>query len=89
MTKGEYVKKVATLSGASERSIRAIMDAMRQVVVEEIQNEGFVNIVDGIKVYGQMVPEREHRNPQTGGVVVKEAHLAPKCRIAKSFKEAI
>ena len=87
MTKSEFIKAVAEKAETTQKATREFLDAMQEVVYEEMANGGEVKIMDAITLLAKEVPERTARNPQSGEEIVVPPHLAPKAKFGKGIKD--
>lgn len=89
MTRTEFIKEVATVTGKSQRETREFLDAMQGIVYAEMQKGEEVKVFDSVALLGKEVPERVARNPQTGDEIIVPQHLAPKAKFGKVIKELL
>lgn len=87
MNRTEFVKAVATATNKTQKETRELVDAMAQVIVEQIKSGDEVKVFDGITFLSKEVPARERRNPITGETFMAEAKIKPVCKFGKSVKE--
>lgn len=73
----------------SKKDTLAFLEAFVDVVVEELQNDGEVNITGFGKFCVAERAEREGRNPQTGESIMIPASKSPKFKPATAFKGAL
>lgn len=89
MTKSDILYKLSIKSGLSEKRCEEIID----LFAEEVKN----CLIDGDKVVLKNFmtfeitqrPKRQGRNPQTGEVTIYPPVKSVKCKVSKSFKDAI
>ena len=89
MTKQEFLIKVAGKVNCTKSDVDTIMNAVREVVIEGINEGDEVKPFKGVTIYGAKVEETTKRNPQNGEPIVVPEHVRPKARFAPSFKEEI
>lgn len=90
LNKGELVDIISTKKEITKKDATAYIDEVfetfESVITEyaagfKLGDLGTFDVV--------VVPEREHRNPQTGDTVVKPEHYALKFKVNKRTKEAL
>lgn len=89
MTKSEFIKAVAEVTGDSKKKIGSIVDAMQTVAFNEMKAEREVKIFDGVSLSGKMAEARTARNPLTGEAVSVPAKVVPKVKFGAPVKTAI
>lgn len=89
MNKTDFVRKVASVTGFTQKDVSATIDTALDVIKDSLV-EG-----DGVKITGfgsfEAVDkaERTARNLQTGETITIPAHKAPKFKFAKAIKDAV
>ena len=86
MNRTEFVKAVAEKAEMTQKAVKEVLDVMQEVVYAEMKKGEEVKIFDSVTLLGKEVPEREARNPQTGGTIVVPEHLAPKAKFGTGIK---
>lgn len=89
MTRAEYVKAVAEVLGATQKSTKEFLEAAQEVAYAEMAKGEEVKIFDSVTLVGKTVPERTARNPQTGDEIVVPEHLAPKAKFGTGIKNLL
>ena len=88
--KGELVDIIATKKGIKKKDATAYIEdvfaTFEEVITEyatgfKLGDLGTLDVV--------VVPEREHRNPQSGETIVKPEHYALKFKVNKRTKDAL
>ena len=88
MTKVELVKVVADKTGFTQKDVKAVMEAVQDVVFATIK-EDEVKLMDGITLSAVYKEATTARNPMDGSIVNVPAKYAPKCKFGKAVKDAI
>lgn len=88
MNKTELVKVVAEKTGYTQKDVKAVMEAVQEVVYSTIKTEE-VKLMDGVTLTSVYKEATTARNPMTGATVDVPAKYAPKCKFGKSVKDAI
>lgn len=89
LTKTELVAQMAEKSGADKKTVQATLDALSEVIAEQVSAGGAVTIPSVGKMSCRERPERMVRNPATGEQMKKEADRAVKFTIAKALKDSV
>ena len=89
MTKKDFVRKVAAITGVTQNNINEIMSAFREVAIEALAEEDEVKVFDGVTLYGAKANAYTARNPMTGEPVEVPARIKVKARFAPSFKAEV
>ena len=89
MNKTELVAAVAKKSELSKKNAEAVLKAFTDVVAEELQNGGKVQLVGFGTFEVSERAERIGRNPKTGEEMIIAASKAPKFKAGKALKDAI
>ena len=69
MNKNEFIKALATRTGASQHEAAHTTDAVLSIIYETLSEGGDLIIPDFGKLEPKVVPEHQARNPQTGAPV--------------------
>ena len=88
MTKTELVKVIAGKTGFTQKDVKAVMEAVQEVVFTTLKDEE-IKLMDGITLSSVYKEATTARNPQTGETVAVDARYAPKCKFGKAIKDAI
>lgn len=89
MNKTELVAAVAKKSELSKKNVEAVLKAFTEVVAEELQSGGKVQLVGFGTFEVSERAERIGRNPKTGEEMIIAASKAPKFKAGKALKDAI
>ena len=89
MNKTELVSAMAEQAGISKKAAEAALKAFTDVVTNELQNGGKVQLVGFGTFEVSERAERMGRNPKTGEEMMIDASKAPKFKAGKAFKDAI
>lgn len=86
MNKTELVAKVAALSGQTKVDTIAVIDAVADVIKNQIKAGGELKLVGLFTISVVDKPARKARNPSTGEVVEIPARKATKIKLAKELR---
>ncbi|MCJ7874231.1 HU family DNA-binding protein [Marinovum sp. 2_MG-2023] len=89
MTKTQLVAALAEEMGADKKAAGAALDAVCNVITNEVSGGGAVTLPGVGKFYLRERPERMVRNPATGDQFKKEADKVVKVTIAKALKDSV
>jgi DNA-binding protein HU-beta len=89
MTKTQLVAALAEKMGADKKTAGDALDAITEVVTDEVAKGGAVTLPGIGKVYCRERPERMVHNPATGAQIKKEADKQVKVTIAKALKDSV
>ncbi len=89
MNKTELKKAVAKGAGSSIASVERYLEALRDVVLQELQNGGEVPLPGLGKLSVKQRAERKGRNPRTGETVTIPACAVPHFKPATALKDAL
>ncbi|MBQ0035600.1 MAG: HU family DNA-binding protein [Firmicutes bacterium] len=87
MNRAEFVKAVATATNKTQKETKELVDAMAQIIVDQLKAREEVKVFDGITFDTKDVEARERRNPFTGETFMADAKVKPVCKFGKSVKE--
>jgi DNA-binding protein HU-beta len=89
MTKTQLVAAIAEKMGADKKTGAAALDAITDVITEEVSQGGAVSLPGVGKIMCRERPERMVRNPATGEQFKKDADKVVKMTIAKALKDSV
>lgn len=89
MNKKDLIDAISNVTELTKKDTAATIDAMVDVIIEEIKNGGEVNISGFGKFCVSERAERNGVNPQTGESIVIAATKSPKFKAGKNFKDAL
>ena len=89
MTKAALVAALADKTGMDKKSAGAALDAVTEIITEEVSGGGAVTLPGVGKIYCRERPERMVRNPATGEQMKKDADKVVKMTIAKALKDSV
>ena len=90
MKKLELITKVAEASKITKKQANGVVDAVCEVIKNELQKEGNRVTLPGFGTFSTVErKDRTGRNPQTGQVIQIAARRVPKFSAGKTFKESI
>lgn len=89
MTKSQLVTAIAEKMGTQKKEATEALDAITQIITEEVSQGGAVTLPGVGKIYCRERPERMVRNPSTGEQIKKESDKVVKITVAKALKDSI
>ncbi|OUD09918.1 DNA-binding protein [Marivivens niveibacter] len=89
MTKAQLVAALAEKSGTDKKTAAAGLEALLDIISEEVSGGGAVTLPGVGKIYCRERPERTVRNPATGETMQKPADKVVKMTIAKALKDSV
>ncbi len=89
MTKSQLVAAMAEKTDSDKASVNRMLDALTEVVTNEVANGGAVTLPGLGKFSCRDRPARMVRNPATGEQMHKDADRVAKVTIAKALKDVI
>jgi DNA-binding protein HU-beta len=89
LTKTQLVSAIAEKTGSDKKSAGEALDAIAEIITEEVARGGAVTLPGVGKIYCRERPERLVRNPATGAQIKKEADKVVKVTVAKSLKDSV
>jgi DNA-binding protein HU-beta len=89
LTKTQLVSALADKTGSDKKSAGEALDAITEIITEEVSKGGAVTLPGVGKIYCRERPERMVRNPATGEQIKKDADKVVKVTIAKALKESV
>ena len=89
MTKSQLVAAMAEKMGTQKKEAGEALDAITEIITEEVSQGGAVTLPGIGKIYCRERPERMVRNPATGEQMKKEADKQVKVTVAKALKDSV
>jgi DNA-binding protein HU-beta len=89
MTKTQLTAMIAEAMSADRKTAAEFLDALANIVTQEVAQGGAVTVPGIGKVACRARPERQVRNPATGETMTKAADRQVKVTISKTLKDAI
>ena len=89
MTKTQLVAAIAEKMDTEKKTAGAALDAITEVITEEVSKGGAVTLPGIGKIMCRERPERMVRNPATGEQLKKDADKVVKMTIAKALKDSV
>ena len=89
MTKAQLVSALAEKTGADKKAAGSTIEALVEIVSDEVAAGGAVTLPGLGKFYCRARPERMVRNPATGEQMKKDADRVAKVTIAKALKDRV
>lgn len=89
MNKSDLVSAIASKAEMSKKDAEKALKAFEEAVIEELSNNGKVQLVGFGTFEVAERAAREGRNPQTGEAMPIPASKAPRFKAGKALKDAI
>jgi len=89
MNKAELVSAIAEKAAMTKKDSEKALQAFVDVVTEELEKGGKVQLVGFGTFDVAERKEREGRNPQTGAPMKIAASKAPRFKVGKALKDAV
>ncbi|MCD8151573.1 MAG: HU family DNA-binding protein [Clostridiales bacterium] len=89
MNKTELVAAIAEKTDISKKDVEKTLAAFTATVTDALKGSDKVQLVGFGTFEAVDRPEREGRNPRTGGTMTIAASKAPKFKAGKALKDAI
>ena len=89
MNRTDFVKAVATVTGYTQKDVKAVLDAAQTVAYETMAKEEEVKVFDGLTLEGIRKPACVKRNPLTGADVNVPEKTVLKARFGAVAKRVV
>lgn len=89
MKKKELIRRISDETGETQKTVRAVVDSLRDVAIEQLRLGEDITIVDGITLKANLREAYTARNPYTGGMVDVPRRIQPKCHFGLAVKRAL
>ncbi len=89
MNRSELVSAMVAKTELPKKDVEAVLKSFTDVVSEELQQGGKVQLVGFGTFEVTQRAAREGRNPQTGGTMQIKASKSPKFKAGKSLKDLV
>jgi hypothetical protein len=94
ITREMMIKRLSDVSGYYQKDIRALLQALDEVVFDYFNDvtddeDIYVQLVKGIKCGCKIVPERTRKDPRTQNDIVCGATVKPFTKFSDDFRKAI
>lgn len=89
MNRTEFVKAVATVTGYTQKEVKAVIEAAQTVAYEAMAKKEEVKLFDGLTLVGVHKDATTARNPMTGEEIQVPAKTVPKAKFGKAAKDAV
>ena len=94
ITRDEMIRRLSDKSGYYMKDIKALLQAMDDVVFEALcevddDNDVSIQIVQGIKIKAAVVPERERVDPRTQEPIIVKATVKPACKFSQDIRDKL
>lgn len=91
ITREEMVRKLSEKSGYYMKDVRALLQCMDEVVLDElcgvtVEDDVSIQLVQGIKVSVRVVPERDRVDPRTQEPITVKATVKPACKFSQDYR---
>lgn len=87
LNKEGTIREVAARCDSTQREVRAVLDALRDVVYTNIATGESVKPFDGVTFKGVVSPAKTARNPMTGETVDVPERIHPRAVFGKYAKD--
>ena len=82
MKKEDLACKLAEVCGFYKKNMREIMNALPDIILEQLQTATFeqdaeIHLIPGLTICGRRVPAREAKDPRTGEMVMSPEKVIP------------
>lgn len=85
----DFVRQISNRTGFAQSDIKKVVDAMYDVVVENVKECNEVKLMSGLSICGVIRDARIGRNPRTGESVNIPAKICCKAKIGEGIKNVI
>lgn len=89
MKKSELIEALEAASGQSKAAVGAVLDALPNVVVAALRDNGALTLPGLMKIEAKARPARTMRNPATGEAIEKPATVVPQIKPVKMLKDTV
>ena len=89
ITKDQLIADLAEAVDAPKTTVRALLDQLSQVVADQLENGGEINLPGVGKLKVTERPARTGRNPSTGAAIEIAAKKVIKLVVAKGLTDAV
>ena len=91
INRDELVRRLSEQSGYYMKDIKAVLQAMDDVVFDALcevddDNDVAIQLVQGIKIKASVVPERDRVDPRTQEPIVVGATVKPACKFSQDYR---
>ena len=82
MTKEDLAGKLAEKCGFYKKNMRAVVDALPDIILEQLQTATFeqdaeIKLIPGLTICGRRVPAGEAKDPRTGESIISPEKVIP------------
>ncbi|MGN5455191.1 MAG: HU family DNA-binding protein [Candidatus Kurthia intestinigallinarum] len=89
--KPELIDILAEKTGFYKCNMKVVVDALADIVIENLQTATFeqdseFHLAPGVVIMGKRVPEREAKDPRTGGMVMSPEKVIPRAVFKPSVR---
>lgn len=89
MTNHDFIKCVAKKTGFSQKNIKEVIEAMDEIIIDEVNKDYCIKITPNISIYAVRKEERIVTNPRTGEKITAQPKTCPKAKFSKMMKDAL
>ena len=87
MRQRDFIREVTyKFEDVSEDAVKAILDAMEEVIVDAIMDEDSVKFFPGFTIYGAKTKPLNMKRPTDGKAMVVPPHVEPRVKFGYRFK---
>lgn len=89
MKRTEFIKEASKKSNMSQKVIKEVLEALEDVLIDNISNGEDVPMFTGIKFKAATQSERIARNPKTGEIIQVPEKRVMKMKVGTAVKDRI
>ena len=89
MNKAELILAMSDKTGTAKKDCETLLNAFIEVVTEELEKDGKVQLIGFGTFEVAKRSERKCRNPKTGEELITSASKAPKFKAGKLLKQRV
>lgn len=91
ITREEIISQVAAKCNFYKKHVQMVFDTLDEIVIDAFDNvtedeDVTINLVNGIKLWGRCIPERDRVDPRDGSPIVCRPTVKVLCKQSPSFK---
>ncbi len=92
--KKELIDLLATKTGYYKKSMKDVVEALSEIVLESLQNADFdqdseLHIAPGVVICGKRKPEQESVNPQDNSPIITPEKVVPYAIFKRSVRDKL
>ena len=89
ISNNDFIKLVAAKTKNSRSHIKEIIEAMDEIIIDEVNKDYCIKITPNISIYAVRKEERIVTNPRTGEKITAQPKTCPKAKFSKMLKDAL